>query len=219
MITKKDIGNILFIWLLVYGAILLFTSCRTVHKDISKSVIRSDSSYSKQRDDNQVTKVDSTGVSKEKENTEKKELNTDENSLKVTFGEEDSTYGKHTQDPVVITPNKDGSFTVNPGGRKIKDVTVKQKQSNLKEQSSTQSKSDSTHLKKEDSLHAKSNEAGEVKKKDEQVKKVVDKKPIPFTQWLYIGASIILFIALILWIYVRRSKIKNWFINLIRAGK
>lgn len=198
--------------------LLSLSSCRTVHKDISKSVVKSDSSYSKQADNNQVSKIDSTGISKEKEKTENKELNTDENSLNVTFGEEDSTYGKHTQDPVIITPNKDGSFTINPGGRKIKDVTVKQKQSNLKEQSSTQSKSESSHLKKDDSLHSKTSNVGQVKKEEKKEAKQVDKKPLSLIQQLYIWASIILFIALILWIYVRRSKIIGWGKKLLSRG-
>lgn len=207
LIEGFSLGALIFALVL---AILLCSSCRTVHKDISKSLVKSDSSYVKQTDNHQVIKVDSTGVSQSKEKTESKELNTDENSLNVTFGEEDSVYGKHTQDPVIITPNKDGSFTINPGGRKIKDVTVKQKQSQLKEQSYTQSKSDSSHLNKADSLHSKSSDAGEVKKEDKQEKKVVDKKPIPFTQWLYIAASIILFIALILWLYAKRKSIFGW---------
>lgn len=166
--------NILFI-------LIILSSCSTVHKTSSTEKVRVDSSTTHTEIDNTLKKVDSV-VKKEEKIATGYEVDTSTGrTISIKFDTSKSPSGRS-----IIIKDSSGILSIDPGGRTITDISVKNKATGRKAGSTSQTTSSAVDLKKTDSRQQEAANSTDLSRDTKKKDTTKEKTGFP---WIWVAVT------------------------------
>lgn len=169
--------NLLFI-------LIIFSSCSTVHKTSSIEKVRVDSVATHTEINNTLKKEDSS--TKKREHTETGyEVDTSTGrTISIKFDTSKAPSGAN-----IIIKDSAGTITIDPGGRTITDISVKNKATGRKAANTSQTTSNDTDIKKVDSSQHNAVNSTNLSKDTKSKETTKQKTGFP---WIWVAVTAIL---------------------------
>jgi len=203
IITRNDKWYIAILAVILLLGCLLFSSCNVVKKNSSSSHAITDSSVGIVKDSGRVVKHDSIATTTKHSSALKKDVSKDDNNIEIIFKPDSaSAAGK----PVKVT-RTDNGYEVDPGGRTIDKITVRE----TKERSTTDSAGVTTSISKASSSSDSNNlhEGVNINLHKEDTSNATSKTSFRLPWYVYLIAGAVLFTAWYLSPFKRKKEATN----------